>query len=265
MPPAHSDGRTPLDHADAPAAPTLNVIELGRVEYAESERIQARAVAARKSGAIGDVLLLLEHPPVITLGRNARGENLLASPPALAARGVALVECNRGGDVTFHNPGQLVGYPILDLRRLPRPDFLPSAPRAALGAGLGAVEYMRALEEALIAAAAELGVPARRSPGLTGVWTAPPPGGGAPRKLAAMGVHISRGVSSHGFALNVNNDLEAFRSLLIPCGLAGHEVTSLARELGRPLSVADASRAVVRHFARVFRLAPRGAEPSALP
>jgi len=175
-------------------------------------------VELRKRGEIGDVLLLLEHTPVITLGRNAKAEHVLASREQLAARGVEVFECDRGGDVTYHGPGQLVGYPIFDLRGL----ATPAGPRRTLGA----VEFVRRLEEVLIRACADFGVAARRVAGRTGVWAEH-----SDAKVAAIGVHISRGVTSHGFALNVSTDLDAFQ-LIVPCGIADKSVTSLGRELG---------------------------------
>lgn len=217
---------------------------LGRLPYAAAARLQRALVARRQAGAVPDTLLLLEHPPVVTLGRNAHAENLLLDHAALAARGIALAECDRGGDVTFHGPGQLVGYPILDLRASPRPAFLP--PRAGR-LELGPVDYVRALEEVLIRAAAAGGVSARRLPGLTGVWTAADPA----EKFAAIGVHVARGVTSHGFALNVNNDLSGF-GLIIPCGIRDHGVTSLERASARVQDLEAVRGAVERAFADVF-------------
>ena len=239
----------------------ISVVQLGTVDYATGLRLQQSLVDLRKSGSVGDVLLLLEHSPVITLGRNARRENLLASPELLARRGVELFECDRGGDVTFHGPGQLVGYPIFDLR-----GFQPH---------VGAVEFVRRLEEVLIRACADFGVACERVKGLTGVWTttervgtelgplqgeAPPRLAGsetrphthqAQAKIAAIGVHISRGVTSHGFALNVNTDLDYFQ-LIVPCGIATRPVTSLARETGSEGNLDEVGRAAVSHFAQVF-------------
>ncbi len=223
--------------------PVIEAVFLGRIGYAEALRLQAAAESRRQRRLCGDQLLLLEHDPVITLGRNARREHLLEAPERLAARGVELAECNRGGDITWHGPGQLVGYPIFDLRELPPP---PGVPRTR--PGLGAVEYVRALEEALMGAIGELGLATRRIAGLTGVWTSEPP----ERKLAAIGVHISRGVTSHGFALNINPDLAGFASIL-PCGIRDRGVGSLARELRRPLAIGDLLPLVARHFSRVLR------------
>jgi lipoyl(octanoyl) transferase len=199
--------------------------------------LQQKLVDLRKENRIGDVLLLLEHTPVITLGRNAKQKNIIASAEMLAGRGVEVCECDRGGDVTFHGPGQLVGYPIFDLRELPSNE--PGRK------SLGAIEYVRRLEEVLIRTCAGLGIPTARINGLTGVWTQ------SEAKLAAIGVHISRGVTSHGFALNVNTDLDYF-NLIIPCGIASKPVTSIAKELGKDLALQDAAHAVSRNFGTVF-------------
>src|SRR5690349_21705524 len=178
----------------------ISVLQLGVVDYATGLQLQRRLVDLRKNGEVGDVLLLLEHEPVITLGRNARTKNILASPELLAQGGVEVFECDRGGDVTFHGPGQVVGYPILDLRGLPSADGKRKT--------VGAVEYVRRLEEVLIRTCADFAIPSKRICGLTGVWTE------NEAKIAAIGVHISRGVTSHGFALNVNPDL-SFSNLII--------------------------------------------------
>ncbi len=209
----------------------VSVVQLGTVDYATALRLQRSLVDLRKQRTIGDVLLLLEHPPVITLGRNADATNVLASRDALAARGVEVFECDRGGDVTFHGPGQLVGYSVFDLR-----GFEPR---------LGAVEYVRRVEEALIRSCADFAIEAERVAGLTGVWTA----GG---KIAAIGVHISRGVTSHGFALNVTTDLDYFR-LIVPCGVTDRAVTSIAREIGRAPTLDEVAQSVARNFGLVFR------------
>ncbi len=218
----------------------LTVVELGRVEYARALRLQERLVELRRSGAIGDVLLLLEHPPVLTLGRNAGRANILASDEELAARGMVLHMVKRGGDVTYHGPGQLVGYPITDLRE----QRLPS------GARLGVVDFVRRMEEVLIRIAGEYGVRAGREPGRTGVWTAPG-GAMAGRKLAAIGIHVSRGISSHGFALNVSTDLRDF-GLIVPCGIADRAVTSLEEETGFPLRLAEVAGAAARGWGRML-------------
>jgi lipoyl(octanoyl) transferase len=222
----------------------INVLYLGEVDYAAALELQHTLVELRKQDRIGDTLLLLEHPPVITLGRNADARNVLASKEQLAARGVQVCECDRGGDVTFHGPGQLVGYPIFDLRA-----FAPK---------LGAVDFVRRMEEALIRTCGDLGIPTERVRGLTGVWTSAA-GGETPAKIAAIGVHISRGVTSHGFALNVDNDLDFFR-LIVPCGISDKSVTSLAEELrrladlqkGQELSLEAVAHAVSRNFGRIF-------------
>jgi lipoyl(octanoyl) transferase len=192
----------------------LNVVHLGRINYAAGLDLQNRLVEARHAQRIGNLLLLLEHPPVLTLGRNSSRSNILASGETLAARGVEVHEINRGGDVTYHGPGQLVGYPIFDLR-----SFTPR---------LGAVEYVRLLEEALIRSCAGFGVPAQRIAGRTGVWTLAG-GSVSEKKIAAIGVHIARGITSHGFSLNVTTDLRDF-DLIVPCGISDRSVTSLDLE-----------------------------------
>jgi lipoyl(octanoyl) transferase len=221
----------------------ISVVQLGTVEYATGVKLQKRLVELRKENRIGDVLLLLEHPPVITLGRNAKAANVLASPDLLRQRAVEIFECDRGGDVTFHGPGQLVGYPIFDLRAFPAPDGTRKT--------LGAVEFVRRLEEVLIRACADAGIPATRVRGLTGVWTTSPDPTAAQAKVAAIGVHISRAVTSHGFALNVNTDLSYF-DLIIPCGIPSRPVTSMARELARALDMNQVAESVSRNFGQVF-------------
>ena len=217
---------------------SISVVQLGTVDYATALRLQQKLVELRKAGHIGDVLLLLEHPPVITLGRNAKAANILAAPEVLEKRGVEVFECDRGGDVTFHGPGQIVGYPIFNLR-----DFTtPEGERKTLGA----VDYVRKMEEALIRTCAEFAIPAGRIPGLAGVWTEQ-----KPAKIAAIGVHISRAVTSHGFALNVNTDLSYF-NLIVPCGIESKPVTSMARELGRELDLNRVAETLTRNFGFVF-------------
>ncbi len=200
--------------------------ELGTVSYSEALRLQRELVARRKAGEIPDQLLLLEHPHVITLGRNARRENVLAGADLLRRAGIEVCETDRGGDVTYHGPGQIIGYPILDLSVWKR----------------DVAAYVRALEEVIIAALAEFGVAAHREKGYTGVWT---PGG----KIAAIGVHISRWVTSHGFALNVETDLDYFR-YIVPCGLT-RPVTSMRRE-GAQADRREVTAALARQFGRVF-------------
>jgi lipoyl(octanoyl) transferase len=223
----------------------IHVVQLGRVTYAEGLDLQERLVAERKAGTIGDTLLLLEHPPVITLGRNAKQQNIVASREELSRRSVELFECNRGGDVTYHGPGQLVGYPIFNI--------LQMQPK------LGAVDFVRRLEEVLIRTCADFGIATHRVKGMTGVWTEPASGRPTTNdqrptteaKIAALGIHISRGVTSHGFALNVNTDLSHFE-LIVPCGIADKPVTSIARELGREVSFDSVADAVTRQFGSVF-------------
>jgi lipoyl(octanoyl) transferase len=240
----------------------ISVLQLGTIDYATGLRLQEQLVALRKEGRVGDALLLLEHTPVITLGRNAHSQNVLASAEFLAQRGVEVFECNRGGDVTFHGPGQLVAYPIFDLRGFPS-----STPNRNT---MGVIEFVRSLEEVLIRTCAEFGIPSKRISGLTGVWTgegargssncggATAPGhlieGGstAPEaKIAALGVHISRGVTSHGIALNVNTDLSYF-NLIVPCGITSKPVTSIAKELGREIAMQDVAHTLARNFGKVL-------------
>ncbi|HZQ90270.1 MAG TPA: lipoyl(octanoyl) transferase LipB [Terriglobales bacterium] len=213
----------------------LSAVQLGRVPYSLGLALQDELIAARKEGRISDTLLLLEHPPVVTLGRNAKARNVLASAEQLKSREVEIFECNRGGDVTFHGPGQLVGYPIVDLF-----GFKPR---------IGAVEFVRKLEEVLIRTCAAYGIAAQRIPGLTGVWTRPQ--AGEPAKIAAIGVHISRGVTSHGFALNVSTDLAYFQ-LIVPCGIQDKSVTSIEKELGRAVELAEVGETAARQFGSVF-------------
>lgn len=221
----------------------INLLHLGRISYAEGLAVQQRVIAARKQGLIADTLLLLEHPPVLTLGRNSSRSNVLASDEMLARRGVELHEINRGGDVTYHGPGQLVGYPILDLR-----GDLPGKK----GPHLGPVDYVRLLEEVLIRTCGEYGVMTQRICKLTGVWTM---AGGSIRekKIAAIGVHVSQGVTSHGFALNVTTDLRDFE-WIVPCGIADLGVTSLELEadLERQPTMESVINATARNFGRVF-------------
>jgi len=221
----------------------INLLHLGRIPYAEAMSIQQQVIAARKQDLIGDTLLLLEHPPVLTLGRNAHRSNVLVSDEMLAHRGVELHEVNRGGDVTYHGPGQLVGYPILDLR-----GDLPGKK----GPYLGPVDYVRLLEEALIRTCKDFGVMTQRICRLTGVWTT---AGGSIRekKIAAIGVHVSQGITSHGFALNVTTDLRDFE-WIIPCGITDREVTSLELEADseRQPTMEMALHSVSRNFGHVF-------------
>jgi lipoyl(octanoyl) transferase len=210
----------------------LAVRHLGVVDYQAGLDLQRELVEQRKAGAIPDQLLLLEHPAVITLGaRNITSRaNVLETPEALARRGIAVFETGRGGDVTYHGPGQLVGYPIVEL---------PPGRRDVH-------RYVRDLEEVLILAVSDFGVAATRVDGLTGIWV-------GDRKLAAIGVRISRWVTSHGFALNVNTDLSGF-GLIVPCGIADKGVTSLEQILGRPVPMAEVATAVIRRFIAVFAL-----------
>jgi lipoyl(octanoyl) transferase len=218
----------------------ISVLQLGTVDYSTGLRLQQRLVELRKVAKIGDTLLLLEHTPVITLGRNAKAANIIASREELSRRGVEVLECDRGGDVTFHGPGQLVAYPIFDLRGMTSNDGKRKA--------LGAIEYVRRLEEVLIRTCADFKIATKRVAGLTGVWTSE----GDEAKIAALGVHISRAVTSHGVALNVNTNLDYF-NLIIACGLTAKPVTSMAKELGRELSLQEVAHSVSRHFGAVFQ------------
>ena len=202
----------------------------GLVDYAVALDLQRERVAQRKTGAIPDTLILLEHPHVYTFGRTAKQENMLVSPQFLASRGAQIFRTDRGGDITYHGPGQLVGYPILDLTQH----------RRDLG------WYMRLLEEVFIRTARDYGIEAGRSQGATGVWV-------GNDKLTAMGVHVSRWVTSHGFALNVNTDLRYFE-WIVPCGLRGKGVTSLAKLLGRSVEMEEVTERVAGHFGAVFGL-----------
>jgi lipoyl(octanoyl) transferase len=222
----------------------LHLLNLGRIPYAEGLRIQAEVVAARKENRIADTLLLMEHPPVLTLGRNATRANILATEELLARRGVEVHDINRGGDVTYHGPGQLVGYPIFDLR-----GDLPGKK----GPHLGPVDFVRLLEEALILTCKDFGIPAQRICKRTGVWTL---AGGtiAEKKIAAIGIHVSRAVTSHGFALNVTPDLRDF-DWIVPCGITDRTVTSI--ELESPQqptpTLAQAADRAAHNFGRVFQ------------
>ena len=217
----------------------ISVLQLGTVDYATGLRLQEKLVALRKEGRIGDVLLLLEHTPVITLGRNAKAANVIALPELLARRGVEVFECDRGGDVTFHGRGQLVAYPIFDLRGFP--SQMPNRNT------MGVIEFVRNLEEVLIRTCAEFGIPTKRIAGLTGVWT-----DAAEAKIAALGIHISRGVTSHGIALNVNTDLSFF-NLIVPCGITSKPVTSMQLELGHEVTMQEVAHILSRNFGLVFQ------------
>jgi lipoate-protein ligase B len=207
---------------------TCEVYWLGQVPYGEVLELQRRWASARSAGTVGDCLLLVEHPPVITLGRGAKRDNLLVKEEGLRAQGIEVCEAERGGDVTYHGPGQLVGYPILDLDQH----------------GRDLHHYVRNLEEVLIRALRLHGIDAMRRPGQTGVWA-------AEAKVASIGVHVSRWVSRHGFALNVDPDLHAF-DLIVPCGLDGVRMTSMTALLGRTLAVQSVAETVAEEFGLVF-------------
>jgi lipoyl(octanoyl) transferase len=222
----------------------IHLLQLGRIPYASGLAIQQRVIAARKVGEIGDTLLLLEHPPVLTLGRNSTRANILATDQLLAQKGVEIHEVNRGGDVTYHGPGQLVGYPIFDLR-----GDLPGK----RGPHLGPVDFVRLMEEALILTCKDFGVPAQRICRRTGVWTL---AGGTitEKKIAAIGIHVSQAVTSHGFALNVTTDLRDF-DWIVPCGITDRTVTSLELEANPETgpTMSRAADSAARNFGRVFQ------------
>ena len=207
---------------------------MGLIGYAEAYALQKRIVAARKAGAIEDVLLFCQHPPVITLGRSGKRENLLASEHVLRQKGVEFHTTDRGGDITYHGPGQIVGYPILNLGAIRR----------------DVVWYVRMLEEVMIRATLEFGITAERVEGKTGIWVRYE---NAEEKVAAIGVHISRWVTSHGFAYNVSTDLRYF-DLIVPCGIADSKATSLERLLGRSVRREEIAPRIAKHFGEVFGL-----------
>jgi lipoyl(octanoyl) transferase len=208
------------------------LVDLGRIGYEPACELQRRAVEARKAGAAPDVLLLCEHPHVITLGRNGKLENLRASDSALRQNRVEFHLSDRGGDITYHGPGQIVGYPILDLASHRR----------------DVRWYVDRLEETMIRATREFGVEARRIEGLHGIWVDAPAG---PEKLAALGVHLSRWVTSHGFAYNVSTDLRYF-DLIVPCGISDKRATSLEKILERGVDSSEVAEKLSRHFGEVF-------------
>ena len=220
------------------------IVDVGLIGYAEAWELQKRLVAARKLGAMEDVLLLCEHPHVITLGRNGKREHLLASEQVLRQKGVEFHSSDRGGDITYHGPGQLVGYPILNLGAI-RKDV---------------VWYVRMLEEVMIRATAEFGITAERVTGKTGIWVRDTNDSKVPgiteEKLGAIGVHISRWVTSHGFAYNVSTDLRYF-DLIVPCGITGRKATSLEKILARAVTRKEAVPPVVLNFGEVFGLEMR--------
>ena len=209
-------------------------IDLGLIGYAEAYALQKRIVAARKAEAIEDVLLLCEHPHVITQGRNGKREHLLVTENVLRQKGMAYYETSRGGDITYHGPGQIVGYPILNLGAIRR----------------DVVWYVRTLEETMIRATAEFGISAERVAGKTGIWVR---AGNTEEKLAAIGVHISRWVTSHGFAYNVTTDLRHF-DLIVPCGIADRKATSLEKLLGRNVEQKEVAPRIAKHLGELLGL-----------
>ena len=230
-----------VEETDRPQGADCHVYHLGRVSYRRAWELQRALVARRKAGETGDLLLLLEHPPVITLGRNGDRQHLLSSAELLDEQGIEFVETDRGGDITYHGPGQLVGYPILNLSGI-RKDV---------------VWYVRTLEEALIRAARDFGIRAGRREKLTGVWV-----DGC--KLASIGVRISRWITSHGFALNVSTDLGSFQHI-VPCGISACPVTSFRELLGRSVNLSQVEESVAGHIGKLFGLRMRLAAPEQLP
>jgi lipoyl(octanoyl) transferase len=237
---------------------TCLAIDLGLIGYAEAYTLQKRIVAARKADDLSDVLLLCEHPHVITQGRNGKREHLLASENVLRQKGVEFCETSRGGDITYHGPGQIVGYPILNLGAIRR----------------DVVWYVRMLEEVMIRASGDFGVGATREAGKTGVWAATgkdspqstqraQSGAETAEKLGAIGVHISRWVTSHGFAYNVSTDLRFF-DLIVPCGIAGRKATSLEKLLGRGVDSREVAARLTQHFGQIFGLDMRAASQDEL-
>lgn len=218
---------------------------LGHVEYPDGLELQRQFLDARKAGLVGDTLLLLEHPPVLTLGRGAKAHHILTPAPVLAAKGIGVFDTDRGGDVTYHGPGQLVGYPILHL-----PPGQQDVRR-----------YVRRIEEVLIRTLADYGLPATRIEKWPGVWLEQSRAGG-PRKIAALGVHLSRWYTSHGFALNVHPDLTHFE-LIVPCGIREAGVTSMEAELGRRVPLPEVEERLERHFGAVFGAPVERAPPPA--
>src|ERR1700719_535601 len=240
----------------------LLVVDLGLVEYGAAWELQRRVAAARKAGAIPDVLLLCEHPHVITLGRSGKISNLRAPDQMLRRMGVSFFETNRGGDITYHGPGQLVGYPILNLAEIRR----------------DVAWYVRSLEEAMIRATAEFGIASTRVSRRTGVWVEVRAGSAAgdevkeikeveevkdEEKLAAIGVHLSRWVTSHGFAYNVSTDLRYFE-LIVPCGIAGKRATSLEKLLERRVEMNEVAPRIAARLGEIFGLCPQAASRDAL-
>ena len=221
------------------------IVDLGLIGYAEAYALQKRVVAARKADGIGDVLLLCEHTSVITQGRNGKREHLLVSENVLRQRNMEFYETSRGGDITYHGPGQLVGYPILNLGAI-RKDV---------------VWYVRMLEEVMIRTTAEFGMEAYRVEGKTGIWVAV--ASGVEEKLGAIGVHISRWVTSHGLAYNVSTDLRNF-DLIVPCGIAGRKAASLEKLLGRAVNLKEVAPRISKHFGEVFGLEMRESSRDAL-
>jgi lipoyl(octanoyl) transferase len=234
------------------------VVRCGLVPYEEACRMQKRIEAARQAGEVPDVLLLLEHPPVYTKGRRAEPGELGMGEDWYRMQGIEICETDRGGRVTYHGPGQLVGYPIVSLR-----DPRPAAPGrgAEDGRGMGVHEYVRKLERLIIGSLAAYGVGAELIDGLTGVWVGGEPPDG--RKVGSIGVHVDRAVTTHGFAVNVNNDLQPFE-WIVPCGIDGCRMTSLSRELGAEQDMDAYMDVVAERFGEIYGREPAPMEPEAL-
>ncbi len=225
------------------------VVQCGLIPYEEASVAQRWLLEARQEGELADVLLLLEHPPTYTRGRRSGPDELPMAPEWYEAQGIEVHDTNRGGRVTYHGPGQLVAYPIVSLKPY----------------GDDVHEYVRRLERAAIAAIADHGVGTQTIEGLTGIWTegSAPGAGEEARKIGSIGVHVSRGVTTHGLAVNVNNDLQPFE-WIVPCGIEGCRVTSLGRELGAEQDLAAFGTSLVTRFAEVFERVPVATEPAAL-
>ena len=249
----------------------LWTVRLGLVPYEDARRLQRAVEAARMEGRIPDVLLLLEHPPTYTKGRRATPDELPMGEDWYRRQGIDVVDTDRGGRVTYHGPGQLVGYPIVSLRSLPD---RPAPGRAGEGSRIGVVEYIRRMEEVIVGSLRDWDVEAGLIDGLTGVWTNPERAGlavpeetGLPvssaEKIGSIGVHVSRGITTHGFAINVNNDLQPFE-WIVPCGIEACRMSSVARELGGEQDLGAFATTVRDRFGEIYGRAPREVSASAL-
>jgi lipoyl(octanoyl) transferase len=244
----------------------LLCVRVGQLPYGLGREAQKRLESARQADEIGDVLLLLEHPPVYTKGRRTEAGELGMGEEWYRMQGIEVCEADRGGRVTYHGPGQLVGYPIVSLNHLAR----PAAPgrEAEEVRGMGVAAYVRRLERLMIETLGAAGVEAQVIEGLTGVWTAGPPPGpdafdDAARKIGSIGVHVSRGVTTHGFAINVNNDLQPFE-WVVPCGIEGCQMTSVCRETGGPYEMGALMDIVSERFGAIYEREPAAVSPAEL-